>query len=151
MSLATLYSTDVPALDDTATLRDALAQMLRHRVTDLPVLDAQGRFLGMFKLGRMFEGLLPRAALIGYGMPDLGFVSTGIDDLRHHMRDIEHRLVREFLMPPEHTVAPDTSPLEVVLLLYRGANNVPVVTRESGKLVGMISARDLLSALHREP
>jgi len=41
------------------------------------------------------------------------------------------------------------SPVErFVLQLYRGANNLPVVERESGRLVGMVSARDVLAALH---
>jgi len=44
------------------------------------------------------------------------------------------------------SVSGDSSPLEVVLLLYRGAKRVPVV--HGDMLVGMISARDLLSALH---
>ena len=43
---------------------------------------------------------------------------------------------------------PDTPPLEIVLQLYRGANNMPVVARETGRLVGMVSARDVLAALH---
>jgi CBS domain-containing protein len=34
-----------------------------------------------------------------------------------------------------------------VLLLHNGANNVPVVDKDSRRLVGMVSARDLLTAL----
>ena len=55
--------------------------------------------------------------------------------------------VRHFAVKPDHVVHPDTSPMEVVMLLYKGANNVPVVDRDSGRLVGMVSARDVLAAL----
>ena len=48
---------------------------------------------------------------------------------------------------PDHVIHPDTPPLEIVLLLHKGANNVPVVDRDGGRLVGMVSARDLLTAL----
>ncbi len=55
--------------------------------------------------------------------------------------------MRDFVVKPDHVIHPDTPPLEIVLLLHQGANNVPVVDRDSGRLVGMVSARDLLTAL----
>ena len=149
MSLAPLYTTDFVALRDTDTVAQATEQMLRHRVTDLPVVDEAGRLVGLFKLERVLAGLLPKAALVGYGMTDLGFVASTIADMRAHMRDIEHRPVHEFVITPDHTVTPETSPMEIVLLLYRGANNVPVLGPDR-KLVGMVSTRDLLTALHQE-
>jgi CBS-domain-containing membrane protein len=63
------------------------------------------------------------------------------------MRKLDPAKVREFTVTAEHVVHPDTSPVEVVLQLYRGANNLPVVEREGGKLVGMVSAREVLAAL----
>lgn len=149
MSLAPLYTTDFVALRDTDSVSDATAQMLRHRVTDLPVVDAAGKLVGLFKLDRVFASLLPKAALIGYGMPDLNFIGGTFDDLRQHMQAVEHEPVASFIVQPVHTVRPDSSPLEVVLLLYRGANSVPVVD-DHGKLVGMVSARELLTALHQD-
>lgn len=149
MSLAPLYTTDFVALRNTDTVGEATTQMLRHRVTDLPVVDEHGKLLGLFKLDRVFACLLPKAALIGYGISDLGFVSNTIDDMRAHMRDIEHHPVMQYIVRPEHTVAPETSPMEIVLLLYRGVNNVAVVDAD-GKLVGMVAARDLLAALHQD-
>ncbi len=148
MSLAPLYTTDFVALRDTDTVSDATAQMLRHRVTDLPVVDGAGKLVGLFKLDRVFASLLPKAALIGYGMPDLNFLGGTLEDLRQHMHAVEHEQVASFIVQP-HSVRPDSSPLEVVLLLYRGANSVPVVD-EHDKLVGMVSARDLLTALHQD-
>lgn len=151
MRSATLYNTEFLALRDTDTVGNATQQMLAHHVTDLPIVDASGRFLGMFKLERVLASLLPKAALIGIGMTDLAFVTNSVEEMRQHMRDIEHRRALEFLVGPGHTVGPQTSPLEIVLMLYRGANNVPVVAPETGKLVGMASARDILLCLHHDP
>ena len=148
MSLAPLYTTDFVALRDTDTVAQATQQMLHHRVTDLPVVDEAGRLVGLFKLERVLAGLLPKAALVGYGI-DLGFVASTLEDMRAHMRDIEHRPVSEFVVIPDHTATPETSPMEIVLLLYRGASNVPVLGADR-KLVGMVSTRDLLTALHQE-
>jgi CBS-domain-containing membrane protein len=143
-----VYNTAFSALAEGDTVGEATRRMLADRVSDLPVVDGEGRLLGLFKLDRLFASLLPKAALLGYGVPDLAFVSDTLGQLRERMRDIEDQPVREFAVQPEHVVHPDTSPLEVVLLLYKGANNIPVVARGSGQLVGMAAARDVLAALH---
>ncbi len=80
--------------------------MLDDRVSDLPVVDAAGRFIGMFKLDRLYATLLPKAALIGYGMPDLAFVSDTLGQLREKMREIEHLAVRDFVVKPHDVVHP---------------------------------------------
>ena len=68
MSTAPIYNTDHPTLRDTDTVGDAMRRMLDDRVTDLPVVDASGRLMGMFRLDRLYAALLPKAALIGFGM-----------------------------------------------------------------------------------
>ena len=147
MTSAVIYNTNFASLRDTDTVDEATRRMLADRVYDLPVVDAAGRLVGMFKLHRQYEVLLPRAVLMDYGMPDLSFVSDTVEQLRRRMREIEHAPVHGYVVKPDHVVHPSTSPLEMVLLLYKGANNVPVVAADSGVLVGMVSARDILIAL----
>ena len=148
MNSKVIYKTAFPSLKDTDTVADAMRRMLDDRVSDLPVVDAAGAFIGMFSLDRLYEALLPKAALIGEGMSDLAFVSDTLGQLREKMREIEHLPVRELTVRPENVVHPDTTPVQVVLLLHQGANNVPVVAPETGMLVGMVSARDVLLALN---
>ena len=150
MNPAVIYQTDFPRLKDADTVGAALQRMLDDRVYDLPVVDAKGRLVGMFKLDCVYATLLPKAALIGYGMPDLAFLSDTLGQLREKMREIEPHTVRDYIVEPAHLAHPDTSPLEIVLLLHQGANNIPVVERDGGRLVGMVSARDLLAALQSE-
>jgi CBS-domain-containing membrane protein len=144
----TLYSHEVLPLKDGDTVAEAMRRMLADRVMDLPVVDPQGRLLGMLTLRRLLEGLLPAAARLDYGMPDLAFVSDTLDDLRARLAAIAGLLVRDFAVPAEHTVAPDVSPAEIVMLLYKGANSIPVVG-EDGRLVAVVTARDVLAALSR--
>jgi CBS domain-containing protein len=143
-----IFNREFEKLRDVDTVADATRRMLAHRVSDLPVVDANGTFIGMFKLERLLAALLPAAALVGYGMPDLSFVSDDLDSLCEKMHAIDARPVGEFAVMPESVVHPDTPPLEIVLQLYRGANNLPVVEREGGRLVGVVSARDVLAVLH---
>jgi CBS domain-containing protein len=144
---AAVFNTTFSALAPSDTVADATARMLADHVTDLPVVDGDGRLVGMFLLDRLLGLLLPKAALLGYGVEDLTFVAETLDQLRERMRDIDARPVLEFTVKPEHVVHPETTPLELVLLLYRGARSVPVVEAGGGRLVGMTSARDVLAAL----
>lgn len=148
MNPPVIYSREFEALKDSDTVGDATRRMLEHRVSDLPIVDASGKLLGMFKLDRLLAGLLPVAVLVGYGVPDLAFVADDIDELCERMRTLDARPVREFAIKPEFVVHPDTAPVEIVLQLYRGANNLPVIARSDGKLVGMVSARDVLAVLN---
>jgi CBS-domain-containing membrane protein len=148
MSEHIIYNTAFTSLRESDRVGDATRRMLEHRVSDLPVVDPEGRLVGLFKLDRLFASLLPKAALLGYGMPDLAFVADTLATLRERMRAIEDEPVGRFIVKPDHVAHPDTSPVEIVLLLYKGANNIPVVARASGQLLGMAAARDVLAALH---
>jgi CBS domain-containing protein len=147
MNSPTIYQTDFPRLEATDSVGVALRRMLDDRVSDLPVVDASGALIGMFKLVEVYATLLPHGALLGHGIPDLTFVTDTLGRLREKLREVEDDPVREFVVKADHVIHPHTPPLEIVLLLHRGANNVPVVDPDSGRLVGMVSARDLLTAL----
>lgn len=147
MSSAPIYRTDFPSLKGGDVVGEATRRMLANFVTDLPVLDDDGRLIGILKLERLLGSLLPKAALIGFGMEDLSFVSDTLDHLRKQMLTVADMPVRQLMVKAEHVAHPDTSPVEIVLLLYRGASNVPIVERDSNRLVGMVSARDVLDAL----
>ena len=147
MKFPLIYSTTFPLLLDTDTVADATRRMLGDRVSDIPVVDASGALIGLFRLDRLYAALLPKAALLGDGLSDLAFVSDTLGELREKMREIERHPVREFTVMPEHVVHPDTTPVQIILLLHQGANSIPVVSQANGKLVGMASARDVLAAL----
>jgi CBS-domain-containing membrane protein len=141
-----LYHTQFQSLRDGDTVALATKRMLDARVGDLPVVNDAGHLVGMFRLDTVLAHLLPKGALVGDGFEDLAFVSDNVGRLRERMHEIAARPVKDFLVQPAHIVHPDTSPVETILLLFRGQNNVPVVERD-GRLVGMASARDILAAI----
>ena len=148
MNSPLIYSTTFTSLLDTDTVAEATRRMLGDRVSDLPVVDASGALIGLFRLEALFAALLPKAALLGDGLSDLAFVSDTLEQLRDRMDEVESRPVRDFAVMPQHVMHPDTTPLQAILLLHHGANNIPVVAPGSRKLVGMISARDVIAALN---
>jgi CBS-domain-containing membrane protein len=147
MNASDFCDTQFSALRDTDTVAVAVQQALAGSVRDLPVTDANGRFLGMFKIDDLLTSLLPQGALVGMGVPDLGFVHLTVDELRRKLRETEARPVRDFAVAPEDILRPDTSSLEAILLLHRGARSLPVVDHD-GRLVGVVGPRDVLRTLH---
>jgi CBS domain-containing protein len=147
MTSTEIFSREFETLRENDSIADAARRMYDRRVSDLPVVDRAGKLVGLLKLDRLLAGLLPAAALLGYGVPDLAFVADDFEALRRKAKRLGSAKVRDFMVKPEPVVHPDTAPVEIVLQLYRGANDIPVVERGSGKLVGMVSARDVLAAL----
>ncbi len=147
MTSNVVYTTGFPSLHETDTVAAATQQMLDQRVVDLPVVDAAGNLLGMLTLARLLEVVLPRAALLDYGMPDLAFSADSLEQLRERMGEVKDKPVRDFIVKPKHHVNARTSPVEIALLLYKGANAIPVLADDGDKLIGMVTPRDLLGAL----
>lgn len=119
------------AEDDFVT--DAVALMLEKGVKRLPVVDAEGKLAGMLSRVDVFRTVMREC-------PDWKAFQQGavqIDGLRY-VSDIMRRDV--------HAVAPDT-PVEEVLRTIdcNDIQRVCVVDRE-GKLLGLVSDRDLLIA-----
>jgi CBS domain-containing protein len=103
--------------------------------------------LGVFGADRLLAMLLPRVATLESGVSDLAFVSDTLDDLREKMRAVAARPVGEFIERDATVVHRDTPLPEIMLLLYRGENDLPLVERGSNKLLGVVSAADVLHAV----
>jgi CBS domain-containing protein len=122
----------------------AIALMVDNRISGLPVLDAQERLVGIFTEGDLLHrvetgtGTRHRSGfmelLLGPGRLAKDYVTT-------HSRRVGDLMTGEVV-----TVDPQT-PLEdvVALMDHRHIRRVPVV--EAGKLVGIVSRRDLVRAV----
>ncbi|MFN3077579.1 MAG: HPP family protein, partial [Alphaproteobacteria bacterium] len=120
-------------LRDTDTVAKALEYLLKHEVLAIPVVDAAGRYLGMFGKHRFLSLLLPKAALLDEGVPslaqllDLAFMSDNLDDVRQRLAAIANNPVGQYA-EKDAPVLEATAPLmKAMLLLYRTRNYLPVV------------------------
>lgn len=142
-----VYNDRFHALGESDTVGHAIEIALENRLTDLPVVDDRGRLAGLLTVSHLLGLLLPKAALLGDALPDLAFVQDTPEQLAAKLAGLANHEVSEFMAAPEHVAHPDTAVTELVLLLQRGAGSVPVVERDTRRLVGMVSARDILTAL----
>jgi CBS domain-containing protein len=137
---ARLIMNDRPvSVDRHARLRDAAALIMKHKFRNLPVIDEQGRYLGVISSNLLLRIILPQAATMEPPLERLEFVHDTLDDLRERWKEAEDRPVSEFLDSDVKTVAPDTSLDETLLTLYHNRTSLPVVDRHTGRLVGIVS------------
>ena len=120
MSLLELCDADVAAIRVEANAADAIRMMLDRHVGAVGVVDSEGRVAGVFTE----RDVLRKLSLTG--------------------RDPEATPVRELMTTPVELATTSTGPVEALaIMLERHFRHLPVVDN-SGKLLGMLSIRNLL-------
>ncbi|MDX1697525.1 MAG: CBS domain-containing protein [Thiohalobacterales bacterium] len=125
----------------------AAGYIMEYRYRTLPIVDFDGRFLGIFSVNCLLHHILPRAALMDKGLKSVHFVNDSLKDLHEHYRAIENEPVSICLKTEVTTVSPDTPLVETLLILHRTRASIPVVEPDTGKLAGMISYFDVGRAI----
>jgi len=143
MRAADLMTTDVVTVDEDATVQEAAALMLRHRVSALPVVDRTGRLVGIVS-----EGDLMHRAELGTERERSWWLEilTANRDLATDYAKAYGRKVGEVMTRKLVTATPDTPLNDIALLLEKHAiKRVPIL--DGGKLVGIVARANLLQAL----
>ena len=113
----------VPTLRPDTTILDAVAFLLKHKVTGAPVLDQSGRLVGILT-----------------EKDCLKLLAVGIDANR------PQGAVEQFMTPNPMTISPDIDVYYAAgLFLKNNFRRFPVV--EDGKLVGAITRFDILRVI----
>jgi CBS domain-containing protein len=126
--------------DDTIGM--AATEIIEHRCISLPVVDANGRFIGLFGIFDLLALLVPRVAVIGNLLPNLQFLSDDDGQMRQKFVDLKHSAVRHAVNREAARVYPDTPLIEAIRLLCRNHLTIPVVEHGTERLVGVISYWD---------
>ena len=153
-SLCRSIMSDPPTvLKPTDSVSVALQTMVRERLPALPVVDTDGRYVG----------ILPRSRLVALAMPrvlshdtdqqplarllQVGFIRDSLADLQERMAAAANDPVSQHLDREVPVLSPDTPLMNALLFLYRQRNVLPVV--ENGKLLGIVSVWDVLARIGR--
>jgi CBS domain-containing protein len=126
-----------------APIRDAIARMISHQVSGMPVVSADGKLVGM-----VTEGDFLRRAEMHTEAPRRRWLELLIgpgSDAAEYARSHGHT-VRDVMSPNVVTVGKDTPLSDVVQLMEEHAiKRVPVI--EDGRIAGIVSRADLMYAL----
>lgn len=126
------------------TLKDVANKLYRYKVSGMPVVDDEGRPVGMISERHLIKAALPdfESLIQNISMsPD----TEPFDDLLRREDEIK---VKDIMTTRLYTTSEDTPIVEVAaLMLFRNIRRIPVV--QDGKLIGMILRRDIVSKVIR--
>ncbi len=118
------------------TVPAAVRMMKEQGMRNLPVVDGEGKFLGVFSTVHLVGLLLPKAATIEGGLSDLTFVHDSLDVVRQRWMEIQDHRVGEFIETENIPVATaNTSLIEVMLLIFQNRTRITIVDEDSGKVI----------------
>lgn len=127
-----------------ATIREAAAIMAQHHVGSLPVVDLNGKVIGMIGLSDMLSLEMPAFMKL---INDLDFVSDfgAVETTRPTAEQVDRPVTT--LMQPVRSISEDSG----LLLAYgqmvkHGLSDLPVIAN-NGQLVGIVSQTDIGSAI----
>ena len=131
------------------TFAEAFKLMLEQRSSNLPVVDAQGAYLGNFDLRDVWNVLLPKATQLSRkSLEDLSFVSGSIDRYKDRLAEVAGDPVTRFVNKSDQpAVHPDTPVTQAMLQLDTVNEAIAVVDRKTHHVVGVVTAWEILDAL----
>ena len=153
MTADTLMSTDLFTLTPDVTVAEALQAMCDQRVHNIPVVDNDGSFVGLFSLRRIAQALLPMAAQMEEDSleVDMTFVTDSADAYLERLLKIGHKPISGLLEKKKKLrfCKPDTPIPRILQLLSENPASLPVlvVTGKHKKVVGMVSTWDVLTKI----
>ena len=104
MNCAGIMTNAPPTIRDDASVAEAAGALVAQREMDLPVLDGDGRYAGMFGISDLLGLLVPRVALAGDLTANLRFIGDDPEELRRRPGiDVIRAQIRGDLpLPPMH-------------------------------------------------
>jgi len=147
MKAADVMTTRVITVAADQPVNEIARLLLDHRISAVPVVDADGRLLGIVSEGDLMRredaGTEPRQSWW------LRIFTTSVEAAEDFTRS-HGRLARDVMTRRVVTVADDIPLAEVARMLERhGIKRVPVV--RSGRVVGVVSRANLLQGLAAAP
>jgi CBS-domain-containing membrane protein len=153
MNCAEIMDKKPVVLQTEDTIGTAIDTLLKHRLLALPVVDANGIYQGMFAKSRLFgllfpvlgsvEELLPQMAML----TNIGAAPDKLGEIKERLRSLSDALVGTYADKTVPTLAPQSSIIAAILLVYRVRNFVAVVDPDTQKLLGVVSTWDALAKL----
>ncbi|MGZ3410804.1 MAG: CBS domain-containing protein [Xanthobacteraceae bacterium] len=147
MNAADVMVREVITIGPDATIRDVAGLLLKNRISALPVVDAEGKLVGIVS-----EGDLLHRAEAGTQRRHSWWLavfsskeSLADEFVKSHARTVADIMTRKVV-----TASPDISVRDIAALLEKnGIKRVPIV--KDGKLVGIVSRANLIQALASVP
>ena len=141
MKVKDIMTKSLVRTESSQTLKETSRFLLKHHLNSMPVLDKDGRLLGIITQADIYRAVLPSYDEIYKRETYLGF-----DEIEQRANDAAQRKVGEVISRSVLTVEEDTPVVEAgSMLLQKGIKQLPVVRKE--KVVVMVTLTDVIESL----
>ncbi len=137
---------DAVSVNPDDNIEEALTRLFEMQISGLPVIDAQGKLIGMFTEKEVLSYILPSyIEKVGRFIYEENPKST-----RKKLQELTKMKVRQLMRRDVVTTAENTTLCEVArIMLTQRARRLPVIDK-TGKVVGIIARCDILKAMAKE-
>jgi len=130
-----------------STVHEAIELLIEHHMYNVPVVDRDDRFVGEISVRRLMGLLLPASLSMELGLKNTSFMRESLTDIKQRLTAVSGKTIAPYIATDITVVYPDSPLIDALMLLYHKYIRIPVVSRDSGRLVGGISLITLLRAL----
>ena len=155
VTAADVMNTQVLAVRPDMTVHELAEFLTENQISGAPVLDRQGRLVGVVSETDIIESESDRAEMVR-DRSDPEFDLRGwedkasVDELRELHVETDGLFVRDIMTPAAYTVPHDTPVAKLAQTMIAGRIHRLLVTRES-RVVGIVTSLDLLKLISEEP
>lgn len=140
MKVKEIMTKDLTAAEPTMTVRELIKLFHQSGLSSVPVVNEEGRIVGVISERDIIEGALPGYFEVLYGITDMNHLSQ-------KLREIENDRIEFYMTPEVIKIEEDEDDLTAAdLMIRKNIKSLPVVNKD-GILVGMLRRIDLLKDL----
>lgn len=134
---------DLTAVEPSMTVKELIFLFDQSGISSVPVVDEEGRILGIVSERDIIEGAMPGYFELLYGTAFF----TDMNRLSQKLREIEHDRIEFYMTADVCKIEEDEDDLAAAEVMIRqNLKALPVVNKD-GILVGMLRRIDLLKEL----
>lgn len=145
-----IMTRQVITVQEDDSVADAVAVLQAYQIAGAPVLNEQGRVVGVvseadiIRLLDTFRWYQPLLSTLDF----LHLYESKPRDIQADIEKASQRKVQEIMSKEPETVLPETLIDDAAQIMYvTGYNRLPVVDR-SGRLVGIVTRADIIASLY---
>lgn len=146
MKIKEIMTKEVVSIKPDDNARDALALLFKMQISGLPVIDAQGKLVGMFTEKDILSYTLPSyIEKVGRFIYEENPKST-----KKKFNELSNLKVSQLMRKDVITTSEEVALCEVArIMLIQKTRRLPVLDK-AGKVVGIVARADLLKAFAKE-
>jgi len=138
---------EVLTLKPDQTVAEAMAIYKKENIRSLPVVDDNGKLVGLMGLKDVLLNLLPKSVTMNDGVRRLDFIMDAAPGIAKRLKKTLPMKVSEIMDKNPTALERDTSTWEAVRVMALHGSPLSIVDPKTGDFLGMISRQTLLGQM----